>query len=145
MVLAGAAFALVLGLWPRGPKDPEAQVRKLVAEIVAGVEGRDLGPLSDSIATTFKGPQNTGKQEVKQLIAFQVLRNAETVAVFNPSLDVTVRSNDDADISGTFIFTRSKELKPETVAAAYQVDASLERQGGEWRFISASYKQISWP
>jgi hypothetical protein len=145
LVLAGAAAALVLWLWPRGPKDPEAQVRKLVAEIVAGVEKRDLGPLSDALSPHFRGPGGADAQEVKQVVTFHALRDRETVAVFNPSLDVTIKSPDDAEFSGTFIFTRSKELTPETVASAYKVEASLTRESSDWKIVSATYQQISWP
>jgi hypothetical protein len=145
LVLAGAAAALVLWLWPRGPKDPEAQVRKLVAEIVAGVEKHDLGPLSDALSPSFRGPGGASAQEVKQLVAGQALRDRETVAVFNPSLDVNLKSPDDADISGTFIFARSKELTPDAVASAYKVEASLIRDGSAWKIVSATYQQISWP
>jgi hypothetical protein len=145
LVLAGAAAALVLWLWPRGPKDPEAQVRKRVAEIVAGVEKRDLGPLSDAMSPHFRGPGGADAQEVKELVALHALRNQETVAVFNPSLDVNIKSPDDADISGTFIFARSKELTPQTVASAYKVEASLSKDGPDWKIVSATYQQISWP
>ena len=150
-LVAGAlAAALVFWLWPRGPKDPEAQIRKLVAEVVAGAEARDVGPLADAMADGFKGPNGASKQEVKQIVAFQVLRNQETVAVFNPSLDVTLRGQEDAEIEGTFLFARTKaksaeELQPGTVASAYKISATLEKQGGEWRFVSAAYAPISWP
>ncbi len=150
LVLAAVAAALVFWLWPRGPKDPEAQVRALVAKIVAGAEARDVGPLSDAMAESFRGPQGATKQEVKQIVAFQVLRNQETVAVFNPSLTVTLRGNEDADLEGLFLFARTKaksaeELQPGTVASAYTINATLMKVDGEWQFISATYAPASWP
>jgi hypothetical protein len=145
VVLAVLTAGGVLWLWPKKPKDPEGQIRQLVAGCVAGVEKHDLGPLSDALAEDFKGPQGATVQDVKRIVAYQVLRDRETVAVFNPSLDVTVHGDDSGEMSGVFLFARSKELKPETVAAAYKIQAGLERRQGDWKFVSASYEQISWP
>ena len=150
LVLAALAGALVFWLWPRGPKDPEAQIRALVAKIVQGAEAKDLGPLSDAMAESFKGPQATNKQEVKQLVMFHVLRHQENVAVFNPSLTVSLRGKEDADIEGVFLFARTKaksaaELQPEMVASAYKITAVLEKQNGEWKFTSATYAPATWP
>jgi hypothetical protein len=150
VLLALAAAGLVLWLFPRRPKDPEAQIRKLVATCVAGVEARSVDPLDDALDDAFHGPNGASKQEVKRLVAYQVLRNQEMVAVFNPSLDVTLKGPDDADIDGTFIFTRSKaksieQVTPEMVASAYRITASLMRENGEWKFITATYEQITWP
>lgn len=150
LVLGAAAAALVFWLWPRGPKDPEAQIRKLIAEVVAGAEARDVGPLSDAMAESFRGPQGAKKQEVKQIVAFQVLRNQENVAIFNPSLEVKLLGPESAEIEGTFLFARSKaksaaELQPEMVASAYRITATLDKQDGEWKFVSATYQPVSWP
>jgi hypothetical protein len=76
--LAALAFVLVLWLWPRRPRDPEAQIRALVADILAGAERRDVGPLDEAMAEEFRGPEGATRQEVKQVIVFQVLRNSET-------------------------------------------------------------------
>lgn len=145
VALAALTALGVLWLWPKKPKDAESEIRQLVAACVAGAEKKDMGAISDALAEDFKGPQGTDLQDVKRIIAYQVLRDRETVAIFNPSLDVTVRGNDDADFSGVFLFARSKELKPETVGSAYKIDATLERRSGDWKIISARYHQISWP
>lgn len=150
LVLAALAGGLVFWLWPRGPKDPEAQIRALVAGIVAGAEKKDLGPLSDAMADAFKGPQATSKHEVKQLVMFHVLRNQENVAIFNPSLSVNLRGKEDADIEGVFLFARTKvksaeELEAGMVASAYTITATLEKQSGDWKFVSATYAPTTWP
>jgi len=149
LVLGAVVAGLVLWLWPRKPKDPQQQIRALVAEIVAGAERRDLGPLSDAMADEFRGPGGASPQEVKQIVAFQVLRNQENVAVFNPSLDVTVHG-DSADIEGTFLFARAKaksvdQLDPGMVGSVYKITAALERRGSEWKFVNATYAPASWP
>jgi len=144
-VLALASAGAVLWLWPRAPKDPEEQIRKLVADCVAGVEKHDLSPLSSAIAADFRGPQGMSGQEIKQLIAGQVLRDSTTVAVFNPSLDVTFRNAGAADLDGLFVFSRTKELTAEGATAVYRVKAAVAQRDGEWRFTSASYEQATWP
>jgi len=150
LILAALAAAVVFWLWPRGPKDPEQQIRALVAKIVQGAEARDLGPLSDAMADNFKGPQGANKQEVKQLVMYHVLRNQENVAVFNPSLTVKLLGKEDAEIEGVFLFARTKaksaeELQPDMVASAYTITAVLTKEGNDWKFTSATYAPATWP
>jgi hypothetical protein len=145
LVLAGVAVVAVLVLWPKAPQDPEDQIRALVVSCVEGIEKHNVSTLSDAIADDFHGPEGLGAREIRQVVAGQVLRDRETVAVFNPTLDVTLHSQDAAEFTGVFLFSRTKDLKPESIGSAYRIEAKLERRDGAWKIVSASYKPISWP
>ncbi len=145
VALAVLAAAAVLFFWPRGPKTPEDQIRALFARCVRATEDRKLDVIADAMAPQFTA-RGAKKDEVRQLLAFQLLRDRETVAVLNPSLDVTLEGDAAASVSAELVFARSKDksadqLAPASVVAAYHLDAKLERLDGEWRFVSADYRQ----
>lgn len=146
IVTAVLAAALTLWLWPKAQLSAEDEIRALVASCVKAAEDKELSVITDAMSEDFKGPSGAGRDDVKRLIAFQVLRDKESVAVFNPNLSVTVTSADTGEVSGKFVFARVKaksfdQLPEGAVVNAYEIDAKLSKREGKWRFISATYKQ----
>jgi hypothetical protein len=146
ILAAGLAAALTLWLWPRPKLSAEDQIRALVAACVRAAETKELSEISEAMAEDFIGPGNASRDEVKRLIAFQVLRDKESVAVFNPSLSVTVTGPDTGELAGKFVFARAKaktfeQLPAGAVVSAYEITAKLALRAGRWRFISATYQQ----
>jgi hypothetical protein len=148
LAVAVIAAGAVLYLWPRGPKDPEAQIRALVAECVDDANKKDVAAISERVDERFVGPQGMGKNEVKQLLAFQLLRQQEVAVILNPTLSVEVKSPESATMVGFFVFGRTKvktaeELSQNAVAAVYKITASLERKDGRWWFTGAQYQAVN--
>ena len=146
IITALLAAALTLWLWPRAQVSEEDQIRALVAGCVKGAEDKQLGPISDAMADDFKGPSGSSRDDVKRLIAYQVLRDKESVAVFNPTLSVTVTGPTTAEVTGKFVFARVKaksfdQLPDGAVVSSYDIQAKLSKRDGKWRFSSASYTQ----
>ncbi len=144
--VAVAFAALTVVFWPKKPVSDEDQIRAMIARCVKAAEDKDLGPITDAMADDFKGPSGAGRDDVKRIIAFQVLRSKETVAVFNPKLSVTLTGPDTADTSGKFVFARVKaknadELTPDGVVSSYEIDGKLKKLDGKWQFVSATYAQ----
>lgn len=144
IVLALLAGGAVLFFWPKKPLDDEAQIRALFAACVQAAEDRKLDVISEAMAPEFKA-HGANKDEVRQMLAFQLLRDKETTAVLNPSLDVTLELPN-ASVSSELVFARTKpksaaEVAPQSVVAAYHLDAKLEKRDGKWLFVSAEYRQ----
>ena len=146
IIAAAIAGVLTLLLWPKERLSSEGEIRALVAQCVKAAEDKELSVIVDAMASDFKGPSGSSRDDVKGMIAFQVLRNKESVAVFNPRLSVTVTGADTGDISGKFVFARAKaksfdELPAGAVVSAYDIDAKVQKRDGKWQFISATYQQ----
>ena len=145
VVLALLAGGAVLWLWPRNPGSPEEQIRALFARCVRAAEERKLEVISDSMVPEFKAHGAT-KDEVRQMLAYQLLRDRETVAVLNPSLDVSLEGDSAGKVVAELVFARTRDkpadqLAPESVVAAYHLEARVERREGKWLFVSAEYRQ----
>lgn len=148
IVLALIAAGAVLFFWPRGPKNPEDQIRKLVAECVADANNKDVSSITDRIDDRFVGPNTASKQEVRQILAYQLLRQQEVAVILNPTLSVTITSPTQASMTGYFVFGRTKvktaeELTQGAVAAVYKIDADLENKDGKWWFTAAQYQKVN--
>ncbi len=145
VLLAVLAASAVLYFWPRKPGSPEEQIRALFTRCVQAAEERKLDVIAESMAPEFKA-HGASKDEVRQMLAYQLLRDRETVAVLNPSLDVTVESDTTGKVVAELVFARTKDkpadqLAPESVVAAYHLEARVERREGKWLFVSAEYRQ----
>jgi hypothetical protein len=148
LIVALLAAGAVLFLWPRGPKDPESQIRKLVAECVDDANKKDVSGITDHMDERFIGPNGSGKLDVKQLLAYQLLRQQDVAVILNPTLTVTVASPEKASLVGYFVFARTmvktaEELSPSGIGAVYKIDADLEKKDGRWWFIGAQYQRVN--
>lgn len=142
IVLAVIAAGLTLALWPKKALSPEDEIRALVARCVRAAEERDLSMITDAMAPEFSGPNGASRDEVKQILLFQVMRGSEKT-VFNPSLDVTVEGPNLGAISGKFVFAAGKVKTPDGgVLSAWQIDARLQKRDGKWLFVWATYRQL---
>jgi hypothetical protein len=145
--LALAAAVAVLVFWPREEPSPEEHIRQKVIQMTAAAEQKDLGFIMEQISESFRGTHpRLSRQELKQLLAAQILRG-QWVRVFVRDIDVELRSPTEARFRGKFIFGRSEADTLERLAAesqiqAYEVEGSLHREDGEWRFVSGGYRVI---
>lgn len=145
VLLAAVAATLVLLLWPEREERPEELIERKVVLITRAAEEKDLSAIMEHVSERFRMPEG-GKQEVKQLLAAQLFRGS-WVRVFTADLQLKVTSPSRAEISGRFIFARSEaqrlaDLAKESVVSSYAIDASLEKEAdGEWRFLSARYRE----
>lgn len=145
-VTAAIFAALTFFFWPKAKVSEEDQIRALIAGCVKAAEDKDLAPIADAMADDFRGPNNAHKEDVKMIIGYQVLRNRETVAVFNPKLSVTVTGPDTAETSGKFIFARVKaksadDVPADGVISSYEIEGELKKKDGKWKFTTARYTQ----
>ncbi|MBE2248194.1 MAG: hypothetical protein IAE78_01515 [Myxococcus sp.] len=145
LLLGGGVAALVAAalLWPRKQPSPEAQVRAVIASMVAAAEKKDLGALADAIADDFRGPSASSKQEVKQVLLGHLFRNQNAVVVFNPALEVRV-TGDNASFNGVFVFARGKDVNWQEGGegvSRYDIEGTLERRSGDWLVTSAEWKR----
>ena len=141
--LAVVVAVLTVVLWPKKKLEPEDQVRALVAEMNAATEKRDLAAMLEPVDENFKGPGGTGKPELKAIFFSQVMRG-NAVGVFNPELEVTMTSDDHAEVRGRFLFVGGKvpgqPADPSSALATWDITAEVVRAGSEWKFVRASYK-----
>ncbi|HEY8206855.1 MAG TPA: hypothetical protein VIG99_05190 [Myxococcaceae bacterium] len=147
--LLAAAIALVAGvltylLVARDSATPEELILRKAVAMADAAERKDLGFIMKQVSERFRTEDGSSRDDVKGLLAGQLFRG-EWVRVMTANVDVTMTSAATADFHGTYIFGRSeaktlKDLAKESVIAAYEITARVERESdGEWRFVSASW------
>ena len=148
-----AALALAVGAagwaaWRRlsepAPSD-EDRIRALFEEAARAVEEKRVSDAVSAVSERFHG-DGLDRHGVKQLLAAQVFRG-EWVRVSVAGARVRVEA-DTASAAVDVVMARSgkgarlSDLLPQD-ATANRIDCRLEREGGEWRVVSASRRPIS--
>ncbi len=145
--LALLAGGLVLALWPREePAVKEAITREIVSMTHAAQE-KDVDGVMERVSERFRGAQNWDKQQVRGILALQVLRG-QWVRVFTTNLEVTEVSPTRGDFRVKIIFGRSpggkiEELSRDTVLSAYLIEGAFEKEDGKWRVVQARHQALS--
>jgi len=144
--IAVAAGVLTYVLVARGPPPAEEVIRRKAIAMADAAERKDLSFVMKQLSQSFRSEDGSvSRDEVRGLLAAQL--RGEWVRVMTADLDVKVTSESVAYFHGTYIFARSKaktlkELARESVIGAWEITARVELEAdGEWRFVSASWKQ----
>ena len=147
LVLALAAGALVLVLWPSKEPGVAEAIERRVRELAHAAEERDLGDLTDGVSERFRSKQGWGKTEAKRVLAAQVLRG-EWLRVFVADLDAQEQSPTRGSFRAKLLFARSEAqslegLARESVTSAWLLEGVFEREDdGTWRVVEVSQRRL---
>jgi len=146
LVVALAAAVVVL-LWPKGSQaSSEELIRQKVIKMARAAEKKDVSSIMEQISERFTFDEGGSKRDLHQLLVAQLMRG-NWLRVFAVDLAVTVTSPSTASFSGKFIFGRSnaatlKELAKESELSSYAIEAKLEKERDDWKFVSAKHRPI---
>ena len=148
LAVAGAlvAFVATYLLLTRSRPTPEELIRHKAIAMADAAERKDLGFIMKQVSERFRAEEGLSRDEVRPFLAGQLFRG-EWMRVFTAGVEVTLTSPSTADFKGVYIFARSeakllKDLAREGVVASYEITARVEKEAdGEWRFVSASWRQ----
>ena len=146
LVVALAAAVVVL-LWPKGSQaSSEELIRQKVIKMARAAEKKDVSYIMEQISERFTFDEGGCKRDLHQLLVAQLMRG-NWLRVFAVDLAVTVTSPSTASFSGKFIFGRSnaatlKELAKESELSSYAIEAKLEKERDDWKFVSAKHRPI---
>lgn len=149
--LAAAAAALAaagaLWLWRpwRDPPGDEERIAALFLSAARAVEEKRIGDAVEAVSERYRG-EGLDRRGVKQLVAAHVLRG-EWVSVTVAGTRVALQG-DAAEAVVDVVMARGgkgarlADLLPEQ-ASASRLTCRLEREGGDWRVVSAARQPIS--
>jgi len=146
LVVAVAAAVVVL-LWPKGSQaSSEELIRQKVIKMARAAEKKDVSYIMEQISERFTFDDGGSKRDLHQLLVAELMRG-NWLRVFAVDLAVTVTSPSTASFSGKFIFGRSnaatlKELAKESELSSYAIEAKLEKERDDWKFLSAKHRPI---
>lgn len=144
---AALAALAVLLLWPQREVPQAEQVRRRVVQLVDAAEHKQLGKVMDGVSERFRSEEGWGKQDLKAVLAAQLLRG-EWMRIIMDLQPPTAVSDGEVHVQGRFFFARSeaKELErlaAESVISAWLIDAVFVREeDGEWRVVSARHRRL---
>ena len=147
VVVAALAAGAVLGLWRpwREPPGDEERIAALFLDAARAVEEKRVGDAVEAVSERYQG-EGLDRRGVKQLLLAQVLRG-EWVSVTVAGTRVRLGGEGaeavvDVVLARSGRGTRLADLLPEQ-ADVNRLTCRLEREGSEWRVVSASRRPIS--
>ncbi|MBN1205202.1 MAG: hypothetical protein JXB05_09790 [Myxococcaceae bacterium] len=146
--LALLVAGLVLALWPREELTVEEAISRKIIEMTRSAEEKDIAEVMEGVSERFKAGEGWGKEQLRGVLAAQVLRG-QWVRIFFRDLTVTEVSPTQGEFTAKFLFGRSEaqlleQLAQETVLSIWRVEGTFEKeQDGEWRVVVARHRRLN--
>lgn len=146
LLALGVGSAVVL-LWPTEPIGPSEQVRRRIIQISDAAQKRDLGEVTDAVSKSFRSPQGGDRDDVRRIIAAQLLRG-QYLKVFTDVKALTEVSPEEvlAELNVYFASAESETVETlarETVMSAWRLEVTFQLEDGDWMATSAGWRRLS--
>jgi hypothetical protein len=135
VLLLAALLALAAGC-QKTP--PEQALRETIAKMQAAGEARDVDALFEPIAEDFSGSGNMDRKAFQRYVTLMSLRSRQVGVTLGP-VEVKLYG-ERASAQFTAAITGGPGLLP-SQAQVYAIDTGWRLEGGEWKLISATWKE----
>ena len=131
------AFVAMAGCGDGG--SPEARIRALVDGLAEAAEAGEIGPFADAIAPDYADLRGNDRRAALMTLRGVMLRTGGTLLVFPDTESVTLITTDLAEASVRVRFAGADLDRLALETAVYRFVLTLERDGGDWRIVSARW------
>ena len=121
------------------PETPEAQVRRLLAELEEAAEAGDVAAVKDHVSEAYEDARGYDRQSLGAFLAFQVMRHGSRHLLVRVR-DVAMRDDGRATVllhAGLAGTGGAAALSAEV----YEVEMDLVQEDGTWRLVWADWKR----
>jgi hypothetical protein len=136
--LAGLLVALCAVLVGCDSTPPEEKLRATIAQMQADGEAHKVSAVMDSVAADFGGPEGMDRKLLQRFLTFTSMRNAQLGVTIGP-MDVEVMGERATAKFTLYATGGAGGLLPDR-AQVYDVTTGWRLEGGEWKLISANWK-----
>lgn len=136
-----AAFLPVAVLAGCGTSDPEAAIRKRLADAEAAAEARDTGFFRDLLAEGYRDDRGNGRDDLINRLRGYFLTHS-SIEIVSRVDEVTFTGADAARVvvhAGMLGQRAGEPVLLGTEGELYRIGLDLVDDGGEWRVIGASW------
>jgi len=135
-VLAAACAGLLAAC--ADPDRPEAQVRAALTQLEAAGEAGDVGAFSELVSDAYQDALGHDKQQLRDFVRFQVLRNpgGREVLLRVRSIQLTSAATASVMLHAGLAASGDGTIRGD----AYAIDLDLAREGDVWRVTWAQWK-----
>ncbi len=125
-----------------GPAEgPEEQVRAWIDQGVEAAENKSRRELVGMISPAYSDARGNRRDDIENLLRVYFLR-AQTVNLLPHVNDVRVIADEFAEVEMTVGMAGATDSVLGFSADAYQFELELERDGDDWRLISARWAEV---
>jgi hypothetical protein len=117
---------------------PEEKLRATIAQMQADGEAHEVSKVMDSVAEDFGGPNGMDHRQLRAFLAVVSLRNKELGVTLGP-IDVELMGERATAKFTLYATGGAGGLLPDR-AQVYEVTTGWKMVDGEWKLISANWK-----
>ena len=119
----------------------EARIRALVDGLAEAAEAGEIEPFADAIARDYADLRGNDRRAVLMTLRGVMLRTGDRLLVFPDTESVTPITADLAEASVRVRFAGADLDRLALETAVYRFVLTLERDGGDWRIVSARWAE----
>lgn len=139
MALAITLMALGLGLSACRHEPPEQALRRTIADMQRAGEEHRVSDVMDSVAEDFAGPDGMDQKQLQRFLTLISLQNRELGVTLGP-MEVKMQGNR-AAVAFTLAGSGGSGGWLPDRGQIYDVETGWRLEDGEWRLISANWKE----
>ena len=127
------------------PKDPESEIRQMIASAERWAEAEELGELKGLFTADFKGRGRYRKQQLLSMIQFQFLRR-QKIFILSKITDIDILADGEAEVELVAALTGRPAESPDELrslrADLLQFKLGLVRDG-KWQIRTAQWQRAN--
>ena len=138
-------FVVTIAMFGCSKGTEEDKVRKVITDVQAAAEEKDVRKIVGNIADTYNDPQGFDRQTIRRLLLGYFLGHPK-ITVYINNLNISVE-NSSARANFQTILTSGKktgsptDVIPESLGV-YRFAVSLEKDSGDWKVTSARWERV---
>jgi len=142
ILLIFVIMLMVLGCHKETEQD---KVKKVITDIQAAGEEKDVKKIISNIAKTYNDPQGYNYETIKGLLIGYFLRYPK-ISAYITNLEISIENKSAKALFQTVLTSGNKtgsvsDVIPQSLGV-YDFDVSLKKESNGWKVISAKWEQV---
>ncbi len=138
-------FVVTIAMFGCSKGTEEDKVRKVITDVQAAAEEKDVRKIVNNIADTYNDPQGFNRETIRRLLLGYFLGHPK-VTVYINYLNISVENRSARADFQTILTSGKKTGSPTDVIpeslGVYRFDVSLEKDSGDWKVTSARWERV---
>jgi len=138
-------FVVTIAMFGCSKGTEEDKVRKVITDVQAAAEEKDVRKIVNNIADTYNDPQGFNRETIRRLLLGYFLGHPK-VTVYINYLNISVENRSARADFQTILTSGKKTGSPTDVIpeslGVYRFDVSLDKVSGDWKVTSARWERV---
>jgi len=138
-------FVIIITALGCHKENDQDKVKKVITDIQAAAEEKDVKKIINNLAKTYKDPQGYNYETIKGLLVGYFFQYPK-ISVYINNLEISVENTSAQAVFQTVLTSGNKtgsvaDVIPQSLGT-YDFDVSLKKESNSWKVTSAKWEQV---